>query len=347
MEKVMLNKCDLILSRGQIEVLGEISSSGFIFAFDNIRDHAGILKILTDANPNVYQFLMHHPHMNLCTVYDYWKEGDQLFVFEEYINGQTLDERFREGGVSESEAVSYLCQICDGVNVLHSADPPIIHKDLKMENVMVDQNGIVKIIDFDISRVYRLGAVRDTRRIGTVGYASPEHFGFGQTNGRSDQYAIGQMMGEMGLTYGRFARIRAKATQIDPKYRYRDILSLKRDLMKERFSFFPIPGFRSHTLWKELVSLLAYAFLISFWMTIEIKNVNSALEMQVYRISMLLMSLTEVGLFTKWAPIYERIPFLQHPNRLIRILAYAVTAVMVVAIWILILVVAVYIVMET
>ena len=121
----MLNKCDLILSRGQIEVLGEISSSGFIFAFDNIRDHAGILKILTDANPNVYQFLMHHPHMNLCTVYDYWKEGDQLFVFEEYINGQTLDERFREGGVSESEAVSYLCQICDGVNVLHSADPPI------------------------------------------------------------------------------------------------------------------------------------------------------------------------------------------------------------------------------
>ena len=86
----MLNKCDFILSRGQIEVLGEISSSGFIFVFDNIRDHAGILKILTDANPNVYQFLMHHPHMNLCTVYEYWKEGDQLFVFEEYINGQTL-----------------------------------------------------------------------------------------------------------------------------------------------------------------------------------------------------------------------------------------------------------------
>ena len=99
----MLNICDLILSRGQIEVLGEISSSGFIFVFDNIRDHAGILKILTDANPNVYQFLMHHPHMNLCTVYDCWKEGDQLFVFEEHINGQTLDERFREGGVSESE----------------------------------------------------------------------------------------------------------------------------------------------------------------------------------------------------------------------------------------------------
>ena len=74
---------------------------------------------------------------------------------------------------------------------------------------------------------------------------------------------------------------------------------------------------------------------------------GAGFDCYAYRISMLLMSLTEVGLFTKWAPIYERIPFLQHPNQLIRILAYAVTAVMVVAIWILILVVAVYIVMET
>ena len=97
-KKVMLSKCDCILSRGQIEVLGEITSSGFMFVFDNMRDHAGILKILKNANPNVYQFLMHHLHMNLCTVYDCCKEGDKLFVFEEHINGQTLDERFREGG---------------------------------------------------------------------------------------------------------------------------------------------------------------------------------------------------------------------------------------------------------
>lgn len=313
----MLRKCDFIVAHGQLE--GEISSSGFIFVFDNITDRAGILKILPDANPNIYRFLMNHPHMNLCSIQDCWMEGNTVFVFEEYITGQTLEERFREGGVGVNDAVGYLCQICDGLNVLHSANPPIIHKDLKMKNVMIDQNDLVKIIDFNISRVYRPGAERDTRKIGTVGYASPEHFGFGQTNEKSDQYAIGQMMGDMGLTQGRFARIRSKATQIDSKFRYKDIMSLKRDLMNERFSVFPIPGFRTHTVWKEVVSLIAYAALISFWLTIEFQNVNSAREMLAYRISMLLMSLTEVGLSTKWAPIYERIPFLYHPNRLIRI----------------------------
>ena len=337
----MLDKCDLIITRGQLEVLGKFTSTGHFFLIDQSDESVGVLKILQKANPKVYLYLMRHPHRNVCMVLDFWEKDGMQFVLEEYLTGKTLDEYFREGGISEDAAIDILGQICDGVHFLHSADPPIVHKDLKMMNVMIDRAGCVKIIDFDISRIYREGAARDTYQFGTEPFASPEHYGFGQTNVKSDQYAIGQMMREMGLEHGHLAKVIAKATQVDWNNRYKDIMSMKQDIMKKDFQYFPLPGFRTHMLWKEILAVLGYIAIPWFSFYIKIEGERTANELLAYRVVVFLMLVTEVDLFTKWSPIFSGMTFLYDKNILLRIIYHALVVVAVFAVWCLILLIAV------
>lgn len=85
-------------------------------------------------------------------------------------------------------------QVCEAVRELHeSFNPPLIHRDLKPANIVLS-NGRVFLIDFGISRVYRSGSVSDTSHLGTRAYAPPEQYGFGQTDTRSDVYALGMVL---------------------------------------------------------------------------------------------------------------------------------------------------------
>lgn len=278
---------------------------------------------------------MHHPHKNICAIYDYWLEDGQTFVFEEYLSGRTLEEICMKEGFSEERAVEILCQICDGVNFLHNTKPAIIHKDLKLANVMVDLSGTVKIIDFDIARLYRTGADRDTFPYGTKPYASPEHFGFGQTNEKSDQYAIGQMMKRMGLEYGRYANIIRKTTQVDPEKRYKNVMELKRDLIGKNVKIFPPPGFRSGTMWKEVVAVLGYLLIFFMAFSIQSKNPKGIYEIWGNRITVFCALLTEVDLFTKWTPLFRQIPFLDASRVVVRVLAYVIFSVIIFFAWVL------------
>ncbi len=72
--------------------------------------------------------------------------------------------------------------MCDILNYLHSQNPPIIHRDIKPQNVIVDERGRVTLIDFGISRMYDAGARADTLCFGTRHYAAPEQYGFAQTD---------------------------------------------------------------------------------------------------------------------------------------------------------------------
>ncbi len=123
------------------------------------------------------------------------RSGDDLSVVTEFIEGRTLGELVRDEGASERLATGIMPALCDAVFELHTLlDPPLIHRDLKPSNVIVRSDGRPFVIDFGIARAWDGKADADTVRFGTRAYAPPEQFGFGQTDARSDVYALGKLV---------------------------------------------------------------------------------------------------------------------------------------------------------
>jgi serine/threonine protein kinase len=118
-----------------------------------------------------------------------------------------------------------------------------VHLDIKPENVMIDNNGTVKLIDYSAAKLYKSHRTQDTQLLGTAGYAAPEQFGITQSDGRVDIYALGILMNVM-LTgehpskafykKGRLKKIIEKCTRIDPNRRYQKIKDLKKALPKDK-----------------------------------------------------------------------------------------------------------------
>lgn len=140
------------------------------------------------------KFLVRLHHPNLPRVMDAFIENDRFYLVMEYIEGVTLENRMRDGGdgpLDVHEVVEWGLQIADVLAYLHSQEPPIIFRDLKPANIMVQPDGSVRLIDFGIARRFHPGASKDTALLGSVGYSPPEQFGRSQTDTRSDLYAFG------------------------------------------------------------------------------------------------------------------------------------------------------------
>ena len=75
--------------------------------------------------------------------------------------------------------------------------PPVIHNDINTSNIMICDDNRVKLFDFDISRTYKKEASKNTELFGTEEYASPEHYGYGQSEPRTDIYSLGVTMHRM------------------------------------------------------------------------------------------------------------------------------------------------------
>lgn len=131
---------------------------------------------------------------HLPQIYALYQLKDDLVVVMEYVQGETLQEVVYRCDPSPELAIEVFPQVCDAVRELHERfNPPIIHRDLKPSNLILSW-GKVTLIDFGIARTYRAGGDTDTTRFGTRSYAPPEQFGFGQTDVRSDVYALGMLL---------------------------------------------------------------------------------------------------------------------------------------------------------
>ena len=132
--------------------------------------------------------------VHLPRIYECADLGDRRVVVMEFIEGQTLEELVADQGPSVELAAEEFPQLCEAVRQLHEGfEPPIVHRDLKPSNIMVSDGRLV-VIDLGIARTFKEGAVEDTRHFGTRLYAPPEQFGFGQTDVRSDVYAMGAIL---------------------------------------------------------------------------------------------------------------------------------------------------------
>ncbi|MFD0681742.1 MULTISPECIES: serine/threonine protein kinase [unclassified Paenibacillus] len=138
-------------------------------------------------------------HPNLPKIVDFYPAGNEGFSYlvMDYIEGETLLQRFERQAkrMPEGQVIGYALQLCDLFQYLHTRRPePIIYRDLKPTNLMIDVEERVRLIDFGIARSFKSGQIADTVSIGTIGFAAPEQFEGRQTDSRTDLYGLGALM---------------------------------------------------------------------------------------------------------------------------------------------------------
>lgn len=135
-------------------------------------------------------------HRNVPRFCDHFQDRGQAYLVLEYIAGQPLDKLLlrQTTPFPEIKVLAWARQLCQVLDYLHAQTPPIIYRDLKPANVMVADDGTVKVIDFGIARTYKAGKRRDTQLMGTEAYAAPEQYGTDQSDARTDIYALGATM---------------------------------------------------------------------------------------------------------------------------------------------------------
>ncbi len=134
---------------------------------------------------------LHHP--NLPDIVDIIEGEETFLLVMDYIEGRELESIVQEYGPQKQEdVVKWGKQLCDVLSYLHSQEPPIIYRDMKPANIMLQKDGKVVLIDFGTAREFKESQTEDTVCLGTYGYAAPEQYkGQGQTDIRTDIYCLG------------------------------------------------------------------------------------------------------------------------------------------------------------
>src|SRR5665648_124154 len=138
---------------------------------------------------------LNHPHV--VTVIDAGEDDGAPYIVFEYVEGETLKERIRRlGRLPVSEAVAYAIEIARALGAAHARH--IVHRDVKRQNVLVDEEGSAKVTDFGIARTLdEEGLTVDGRVLGTTDYVSPEQALGQHVTGQSDLYSLGVVLYEM------------------------------------------------------------------------------------------------------------------------------------------------------
>jgi serine/threonine-protein kinase len=136
-----------------------------------------------------------HPH--LVGVIDYGEDQGRPYIVLEYVEGETLKERIRRNGeLDVSEAIAYAIEIARALGAAHARH--IVHRDVKPQNVLIDEEGSAKVTDFGIARsLDDDGLTADGRVLGTTDYVSPEQALGHDVTGQSDLYSLGIVLFEM------------------------------------------------------------------------------------------------------------------------------------------------------
>ncbi len=133
-------------------------------------------------------------HPNIVAVLTAERQDDVFFIVMEYVPGETLEAAIeREGALDLARALDYTCQICNAVD--HAQQQGIIHRDLRPGNVLVTEQGMLKVADFGTSRFLEIAA-HGTTVIGSPPYMAPEQFQ-GKAVFASDIYSLGVTMYQM------------------------------------------------------------------------------------------------------------------------------------------------------
>jgi len=259
---------------GRFKVINRIGRGGMgslYLAWDPVLERQIAIKLLREDMEELRERFdrearsvarLRHP--NIVTIFDVGEQDGQPFIAMEYIHGQTLAEIIRSDyQPSVSRKLKIIDELCDGLAFAHKM--AIIHRDVKPANIMVEDEGGVKILDFGIARIAESGMTMAGMLIGTLNYMAPEQIAGQVVDNRSDIFAIGCVMYELlalrqafpgGLHTGIINRILYEhppaldticpnldgevvevvrhALEKDPQARYQDLAAMRRDLQRAR-----------------------------------------------------------------------------------------------------------------
>jgi len=198
-------------------------------------------------------------HPGLPQIFDSFEIGGSHYIVMEYIYGKTLEEKIKSRNCAYDweEVLPWAEELCEILLYLHTRRPePVIFRDLKPSNIIITPNEDVMLIDFGIARHYSQRKVRDTYFMGTPGFSPPEQYGRGQSDGRSDVFALGATMyrlltkADMEQYSMKFPplsqlspsvpqwleKVIVKCLAVNPGERYQSVLPLLRDLHMRRYT---------------------------------------------------------------------------------------------------------------
>lgn len=195
---------------GRYEILQRIGGGGMAIVYkgyDQFLNRKVAIKVLHSQFVHDDEFIkrfrreaqaaasLSHPHV--VSMYDVGTEGDIYYIVMEYVEGCTLKEKIMESApLPVEEAINIAVKISDALE--HAHQNHIIHRDIKPHNILIGNNGQVKVTDFGIARAVTSASITHTGSvIGSVHYFSPEHAKGVSTGQKSDIYSLGIILYEM------------------------------------------------------------------------------------------------------------------------------------------------------
>ena len=154
-------------------------------------------KDMIERFKNELKFARKIAHRHVCRMYDLNEAEETPYITMEFVQGEDLKSTIRESGkFKEENAIAVTKQVCEGLAEAHALG--VVHRDLKPQNIMIDENGNAKVMDFGIARSIEAAGVTQTgMMIGTPDYMSPEQAEGEEADQRSDIYAMGVILYEM------------------------------------------------------------------------------------------------------------------------------------------------------
>jgi len=204
----MIMKGQKISDRYQIvKSIGEGGMANVYLAYDTILDRNVAVKILRGDLSNDEKFVRRFQrealsasslnHQNIVEVYDVGEDQGEYYIVMEYIEGKHLKDLIKKRGtITTTEAIDIMLQITSGMSVAH--DSYIIHRDIKPQNIMILENGIIKVTDFGIAMAMNSTQLTQTNSVmGSVHYLPPEQASGKGSSLQSDVYSMGIVMYEL------------------------------------------------------------------------------------------------------------------------------------------------------
>jgi len=196
--------------KGRYEIGNKIGAGGMAIVYkarDTLLNRTVAIKVLREQFVSDEGFIRRFrreaqsaaslSHQNIVSIYDVGKDGNEEYIVMEYVKGQTLKEIIRNKAPFPAEKAIYIVrQIAEALAHAHANH--IIHRDIKPQNILVTDDGRIKVTDFGIARAVSAATLTNTGDIvGSVHYLSPEQAKGSQTNEQSDLYSLGIILYEL------------------------------------------------------------------------------------------------------------------------------------------------------